>query len=329
MEHRLAVIFISYLLDLIFGDPSWSWHPTRIIGRLIKTLEKILNTNNMNGAIRVKPRGSSGKRLAGIVLVLLVVGITVICVWVSLKLAMAIHAVFYFCFSVLFIYFVISIKDLGLEAGKVQKALLNKDIPGARRNLSMIAGRDTEKLSEPEVVRATVETISESTMDGIIAPLFYAFLGGPVLAWAYKAINTLDSMVGYRNQRFIDFGKASAKLDALANLIPAKITSILIFIAGWGYRKERLSSSRWITRYFLKGAQYNSEAAEAAMAGVLGIQLGGLNFYDSVPIQKKLIGDNLFPLEIKHIKESIKIAYISSVLFMGICIFLIWITGRR
>ena len=160
MEHRLAIIFISYLLDLIFGDPPWAWHPTRIIGRLIKRLEKILNTNNINGALRVKLRGSSGKRLAGIILVLLVVGITVICVWVSLKLAMAIHPVFYFAFSVLLIYFAISIKDLGLEAGKVQKALLDKDIPGARRNLSMIAGRDTQKLSEPEVLRATVETVS-------------------------------------------------------------------------------------------------------------------------------------------------------------------------
>ncbi len=317
MEHRLTIIFISYLLDLIFGDPTWAWHPTRIIGGLIKRLEKLLNTSNIN------------KIFAGSILVILVVGITIICVWVSLKLAMAIHPVFYFSFSVLFIYFAISMKDLGLEAGKVQNALLGKDIQQARHNLSMIAGRDTEGLSESEVIRATVETVSESTMDGIIAPIFYAFLGGPVLVWAYKAINTLDSMVGYRNERFIDFGKASAKLDALANLIPAKITSFLIFISGWGYRKEWFNSNRWVVRYFLKGTRYNSEATEAAMAGVLGVQLGGLNFYDSVPMQKELIGDNLYPLEMKHIKKSIKISYISSALFVGIGMLILWIMGGR
>lgn len=316
MVHRVVIIFTAYLLDLVFGDPPWAWHPTRLIGRLINRLEKILNTSKIN------------KRFAGVILVALVVGITTVCISVSLKLALAIHPVFYFALSALFLYFAVSVKDLGLEASKVHEALLRKDMQRARHDLSMIAGRDTDKLSEPEVVRATVETVSESTMDGIIAPLFYAFLGGPVLAWAYKAINTLDSMVGHKNERFIDFGKASAKLDSLANLIPAKITSCLIFISGWGYRKGWLNSNKWVVKYLLKGAQYNSEATEAAMAGVLGVQLGGLNYYDSLPMQKILIGDSLYPLEAKHIRESIRIAYISSALFMGIGVFLIWRIGR-
>lgn len=312
MEHRVGIIFTAYLLDLMFGDPLLSWHPIRIIGRLIDRLERIFNTNKLD------------RRLAGVILVVLVVGITTICIWASLKLALEIHPAFYFILSVLFIYFAISVKDLGLEAGKVHEALLKKDIQRARHDLSMIAGRDTDRLSETELVRATVETVAESTMDGIISPLFYAFLGGPVLTWAYKAINTLDSMVGYKNERFMDFGKASAKIDSLANLIPAKITSCLIFLSGWGYRKGWLNSSKWTVRYLLKGAGYNSEASEAAMAGVLGVQLGGLNYYNSVPIQKSLIGDNSYPLEIKHIKESIKIAYFSSVLFMGLGLFLFW-----
>lgn len=142
------------------------------------------------------------KSFTGVILVILAVSVTIICVGLSLKLAQAAHPVIYFVFSVLFIYFAISVKD------------------------------------------------AESTMDGIVAPLFYAFLGGPVFAWAYKAINTLDSMVGYRNERFICFGKAAAKLDGLINLIPAKITCFLIFISGWGYRSGWLASGKWVGRYF-------------------------------------------------------------------------------
>lgn len=317
MKHSLLfTMLMAYLLDLILGDPQWKWHPVRIMGRLIEKLEQRLNVGSIN------------KKIAGFILVILVVGITVFCVWGILKLTYFLHPIFYYIISVLCIYFALSVKSLGVEANKVYKALREADIVEARKYLSMIVARDTDKLDEPEIIRATVETVAESIMDGIVAPLFYTFLGGPVLAWAYKAINTLDSMVGYRSERFIEFGISSAKMDGLVNFIPAKLTSLFILISGWYYRRDFHSLS-WTTRYLLKGPQDNSEATEASMAGVLGVQLGGLNFYNSVPMQKTLIGDNLYPLNIKHIKESIKIAYVSSFLFMATGIFLIWCVGRR
>lgn len=310
-------IVSGYLLDLIFGDPQVAWHPTRIIGRIIEKLEKRLNVSSIN------------KKFAGIVLVILVVGVTIFFVWGILKLSMLIRPAFYYIVSALLIYFAVSVKALAIETDKVRLALINKNIQEARNNLSMIVGRDTEALEASEIVRATVETVAESIMDGIIAPLFYAFLGGPVLVWAYKAINTLDSMVGYRSERFIEFGKPAARLDGLVNFIPARITSLLISISSWCYKKDGFGSLVWGIRYFFKGIGDNSIATEAAMAGALGIQLGGLNYYNSIPILKPYIGKNIYPLEIKHIKESIHIAYLCSILFITTDVFLLWIMGRR
>jgi adenosylcobinamide-phosphate synthase len=180
----------------------------------------------------------------------------------------------------------------------------------------MIVGRDTKGLDKPEIIRASVETVAESTMDGIVAPLFYVFLGGPVLVWAYKAINTLDSMVGYRSERFIEFGRASALLDGAMNFIPAKITCFLIGISSLCYGKDWLNSFKWGFKYIFQGPKINSDAAEAAMAGSLKIRLGGVNFYNSAPVYKPFIGDDFQPLAIKHIQESIRIAYISSALML-------------
>ncbi len=316
--HTLIIPIVSgYLLDLIFGDPQVTWHPTRIIGKLIEKLERKLNVGSIN------------RRFAGIVLVILVVGLTIFFVSGILKLSMLIHPVFYYIVSALLIYFALSVKALAIEANKVRLALINKNIQEARNRLSMIVGRDTEALKEPEIIRATVETVAESVMDGIIAPLFYAFLGGPALAWVYKAINTLDSMVGYRSERFIEFGKAAARLDALVNFIPARITCFLISISSWCCKKDGFSSLVWGIRYFFKGIGNNSIATEAAMAGALGVQLGGLNFYDAIPILKPYIGKNLHPLNIKHIKESIRIVYLCSILFIATAIFLFWLIERR
>jgi adenosylcobinamide-phosphate synthase len=312
MSYQILAIITAYILDLVIGDPQWNWHPVRLIGRLIERLEKRLNVGNIN------------KKFSGVMLIILVVGITIFCVWGILRLARLIHPLLYYvCFAIL-IYFCLSIKALAVEANKVYSALKKKNIQEARNNLSMIVGRDTDKLEEAEIIKATVETVAESTMDGIIAPLFYAFLGGPVLVWMYKAINTLDSMVGYKNKRFIEFGKPSARLDGLLNFIPAKITCFLISFSSCFYGKDWLSSARWGTKYFLKGQEDNSIATEAAMAGALKIQLGGINFYNSIPISRPLIGDNFQPVAIKHIRESIQIAYISSALFMVTGLFLLW-----
>lgn len=317
MNYKLLTILVAYLLDICIGDPQWVWHPVRIIGRLIVRLEEKLNIDTLN------------KLFTGVILVILVVGLSALCVWGILKLAEFVHQVLYYVISALCIYFALSVKSLAVEANRVYKALEEKNIEEARNSLSMIVGRDTQRLNEPEVIRASVEIVAESIMDGIVAPLFYIFIGGPVLGWTYKAINTLDSMVGYRSERFIEFGKASATLDGLANLIPAKITCILIGVSGWLCRKDGFNSIKWTSRYFFKGPEFNSIATEAAMAGALKVQLGGLNFYNSQAIFKPLIGDNIITLDIRHIKDSIRIAFVSSILILVSGLSLIWILKGR
>ena len=309
MNYLMASILSGYFLDIIIGDPQWRWHPVRIIGRFIEILEKKLNAVKFN------------RFLAGTFLVILVVSLTVVFILTSLRIAKMIHPVIYFLYSSILIYFSLSVKSLAHEAYKVYSALQKRDLNLARKNLSMIVGRDTDKLDEPEIIRATVETVAESIMDGIVAPVFYVFLGGPALAWAYKAINTLDSMVGYRSERFIEFGKPSARLDGWVNFIPAKITSFLIVISGLLCAKDWLNSFKWAVKYFFKSQENNSTATEAAMAGALKIQLGGVNFYNSVPLAKPLIGDKIRALEITHIRESIHIAYLCSVLSLIIGVF--------
>jgi adenosylcobinamide-phosphate synthase len=304
MSWEFLIIAAAYILDLLFGDPQISWHPVRIIGRLIEALEKRLNKEEYN------------RKFFGAMLIVLATGTVASGVWVILKLSAVVHRFLLFGVSALLIYFSLSVKTLADEAGKIKRNLENGDIRQARNNLSMIVGRDIKGLDEHEIIRATVETVAESTMDGIIAPLFYASLGGPVLAWIYKTVNTLDSMVGYKNERFRDFGWASAKLDGLLNFIPAKITSFLISISMFCYGKNWFSSVRWASKFALKGPAVNSDATEASMAGGLGIQLGGTNCYDSVAIQKPLLGHAFEPLNTKHIRQSTVVSYMTSALML-------------
>lgn len=310
-------IILAYFLDIILGDPRWHWHPTRIIGRLIERLEVKLNAANTN------------KRFSGLMLVILVVGFTISWGWVILKLAKFIHPALYTLAAILLIYFALSVKDLAVQADKVYQSLKAQDLKQAQRDLAMIVARDTQNLEEKEIIRAAVETVAESIMDGIVGVLFYLFLGGPILAWVYKAINTMDSMVGYRSERFIDFGRAAAKLDGWINFIPARLTAIFILISSLFWAKNWPGALKWSLKYLFKGPGYNSEFTEAVMAGALRVQLGGLNFYNSQPCAKPLIGDKLKVLEINHIRESIGISYFCSALSMLSGIIFIVIIGRR
>jgi adenosylcobinamide-phosphate synthase len=303
-NYGLWTIFIAYLLDLIFGDPPWRWHPLRCIGRVISWLELKLNRDKRN------------KIFSGALCVVLTLGLTVSCAALSLEVSKRVHPVLCFVCYILLVYFALSVKDLAVEADKIREALENKDIAQARKSLSMIVGRDTETLSEQEIIRAAVETVAESTMDGIIAPLFYCFLGGPVWMWFYKTINTLDSMIGYTNARFIKFGRVAAKLDGLLNFVPARITSFLIGVSCLFYRKNCFGAFKWGSMYFLRGPAFNSQIAEAAMAGALKVRLGGTNYYNSVACNKPHIGNNIFPLTIARIRESVNIAYVCSGLFI-------------
>ncbi len=310
-------ITFAYILDLILGDPRWLPHPVKGIGWMIKKLEQPLR------------RAIRNERVAGIVLAASVIGISWYLSFLIISLAASINKYLGYTLAIIFIYSSIAVKDLGVESMEVYRPLEKKDIALARKKLSLIVGRDTHSLECRDVVRATVETISENIVDGIISPLFYAFIGGAPLAIAYKAVNTLDSMVGYKNQRYKYFGWASARIDDWANFIPARLSLIFLPLAGLLAGKDALNSWRIARRDGRKNPSPNSGIPEAAIAGALGVRLGGMNFYNSIPILKPLIGDEINGLEPEHIKETIKISYICSALFLVTGVALIIFVGRR
>lgn len=299
-------ILSAYLLDLVFGDPQWFAHPVRIMGFFIQQLETFLRKFVKN------------EKSAGILLVVLIVASTYLAVFLLTKIALKCSPYLGIAVNAFLMYTAIAMKDLKVHIYKIYDALMCKDIILARKALSQVVGRDTQNLEEIEIVRASVETVAENSVDGVISPLFYAFIGGAPLALSYKAINTLDSMVGYKNERYKDFGWASARLDDAANFIPARLSALFLVLSSWLCERNGLAALRIGIRDGRKNPSPNSGIPEAVMAGALGVRLGGLNTYNSVSVLKPLIGDNIFPLEMRHIKVSIAIAYMASRLFVAV-----------
>ena len=296
MNEPSSVLITAYIADMIAGDPRWFPHPVKIIGLMIIKLERILRKTTEN------------QRIAGVFLWLAVIGVSGYASYMLIRTAKTIHPVAYTALSAILIYSSISVKDLKDKASAVYYSLKNRDLLSARTNLSMIVGRDTQNLSEKEIVKASIETIAESTTDGIIAPIFYAVIGGPVLAVIYKAVNTLDSMVGYKNEKYKDFGWFSAKLDDIANFIPARICGLLIFLASFILAKDFRNSFKIMLRDGRKHASPNSGISEAAMAGALGIRLGGNSFYNSILSVKPYLGEEIRKIGINNIKEALTIS---------------------
>lgn len=295
-------IWIANIMDLIIGDPYSMPHPIRLIGSYINLFEKM---------IRKKCKSGKALRIAGIVLTISTLSISYCTVYFILKLSLNIGQWFSFMLSTILMYYCIAGKCLHKEAYKIMNALFKADLPEARKLLSYIVGRDTDKLDEKDIGRGVIETVSENTSDGIIAPLFYMFIGGSPLAMAYKAINTLDSMVGYKNDKYADFGWASAKLDDIANYIPARLTALFMmagaFILGMDYK----NSLRIVLRDRRKHLSPNSGYPEAAAAGALGVMLGGANYYFGKLVVKPTIGDKAKSIEAKDIKQMVKLMYAS------------------
>ncbi len=312
MIQSIIIIALAYILDLILGDPVWLLHPVRGIGYLAQKLEMPLR------------RVIRNKQTAGAIFAIVIIGAVYLACFAIIHTAASFNRYLGFILSAFFIYTSLAIKDLKVESMRVYHALKDQDIALARRNLGLIVGRDTKDLSELDIIRATVETIAENIVDGIIAPLFYLLLGGPALALAYKAVNTLDSMVGYKNDRFKDFGWLSAKIDDWANFIPARLSGFLLPIASWLLGMDAISSFKVAMADGKKNPSPNSGIPEAAVAGALGVRLGGLNFYNSAPVMKPFIGVDKNTLSPAHIKESIKIAYAASLLSILIVISLIF-----
>lgn len=306
MGPHIIAIAIGLILDRIVGDPQNWPHPVRFIGTLISKLTTRLN----------KGRARKAK---GLLLVFIVVGVTFSITIAILLSAYSIHIAVGIAVESMLIASGLAQKSLKEAAMNVYKPLVANDLPTAREKLSWIVGRDTDQLDEKEITRGVVETVSENISDGITAPLFYAFLfaGAPGL-WVYKAINTLDSMVGYKNEKYEDFGYASAKLDDIANYIPSRLTGYLIML--WGKKESTLSFRKRMQGWWLDAKKHpspNSGYLEAATAYQLGIQLGGINTYKGIISNRALMGIKEVPLAPQHI--------VSTISHMNTAVLLFWL----
>ena len=301
----------AFILDLIVGDPEWSFHPIRLIGRLIARLEALLRS--------LSP-GRMSEKTGGTVLCLTVIFFTYGTVWVLLYGAYAINGYCGFILTGIIVFFSLSLKSLGNAAQAVRRALAHNDEAGARKLLAHIVGRDTGTLSREEMVRATVETVAENTSDGIVAPLFFALLGGAPLAMSYKAINTLDSMVGYKDEKYCHFGWASARCDDLANYLPARITGFLLVTGAFLLGKDWRNAMKTMVRDAAKHASPNSGYPESAVAGALQIQLGGTNYYGGIARTAHFLGNKGLPLNERAIGDAVRMMYCASLLMFLLCL---------
>ena len=289
-------LIAAFLLDLAIGDPRWLPHPVRLIGRAIASLENIIRS-------RIQ---KNHEKIAGALLVVLIVLPAALLAFLIREALLlpgrGILAVAAAAATVYLVATTLALRELVSSAKLVLASVKQGDLVAARSNLSMIVGRDTQNLDEDGVLRAVIETVSENLSDGVIAPVFYLAIGGLPLAIAYKAINTLDSMVGYKNEKYLSFGWAAAKLDDVANFIPARLTGYLIVFFTFCYflvvRKPgpALSPARDSFRVMGRDGRNhtspNSGIPEAAMAGALGVRLGGPSTYGGVLVQKPFIGDD-------------------------------------
>lgn len=305
LHKDIAIVLAAVLLDLALGDPRALPHPVSAIGRMISFLESPLRRLFKNA------------RLAGIVLLLTTVAVTYAGATLLLRGAYAIAPEAGFVLGLYLAWVSLAARSLQVESGKVAKALLNGDLAGARLALSYIVGRETAQLDEPEIIRGAVETVAENTGDGVIAPLFFLMLGGPALAIAYKAVNTLDSMVGYKNERYLQFGWASARFDDLANYLPARLTGLLMVLAAPICALSGSGAWRIMRRDCRNHSSPNSGFPEAAAAGALGVRLGGANRYFGQLLEKPTIGDPSLPLSLAVYGGVVRLMYCSEALLVA------------
>jgi len=303
---EFTVLTLALVFDIIFGDPQVSYHPVALIGKMIAAWEGILYKGEWPPFLQ---------RVGGFILVFVSILPVVVGSYLLLKGIKILNYACYLLLSAAFLWGTFSLKSLGNAASEILNLLSQKDYDRARKSLSLIVGRDTEHLKEKEIVRATVETVAENISDGIIAPLFYFLLGGVPLAWSYRVLNTLDSMVGYRNERYLYFGWCAARLDDLANFLPARLTAAFIIAAAFFWKKDWQNAIKTVLRDARNHPSPNSGYPEAAVAGALGVQLGGLNYYQGVPSLRPHIGDPLHPLLPVHIEEAVQLMRLAVLLF--------------
>jgi adenosylcobinamide-phosphate synthase len=309
-------LLAALVIDLMAGDPERAPHPVRWIGRLAAFLEPAIR--------KALPQGSGWERLGGVLLWIFVAGGTYAAAALAIHYSSLYSTALSFVLSVFLIWAGLSIKSLGDEALAVVGAL-GQGLDEGRKRLGRIVGRDTGNLKEEEVLKAAVETVAENTSDGVIAPLFFLLLGGPALMLAYKAVNTLDSMVGYRNDRYRDFGWFSARMDDAANFVPARLSGALIVTASFILGYNWMKSAAILARDGRNHTSPNSGVPEAAMAGALGVKLGGGSFYGGVFSEKPWIGDHERGFDTGTVTASVKMmraaGLIMAVAAMGVMLF--------
>lgn len=298
MSSHMTAFFFGFLLDLCFGDPHGLPHPVGLIGRGIGRLEK-------------KLYGETHRFLRGALLVLLVLLGTVGVTAGILLMAYRIHPLAGWLAESWMTYRILAVKSLKTESMKVYDALMDGNLEKARTAVSMIVGRDTQALDAAGITKAAVETVAENTSDGVVAPMLFLALGGPIFGFLYKAVNTMDSMIGYKNDRYLLFGRAAAKLDDVLNYLPARISALLmllasvfggkVFDAGRAFRVWRRDKGNH--------ASPNSAQTEAVCAGALGVRLAGDASYFGKPVKKPWIGDDTRPVEAEDIRRANRLMY--------------------
>ncbi len=307
-------IVTGVIIDFILGDPQGWFHPIRVIGNLITRTECFCRS--------WFPKTEKGELLGGAALLLIVVSLSTAMPAILLMVTWKIHPWLYYVVASVMSYYLMATKSLKVESMKVYTSLKKGDLQEARYHVSMLVGRDTDILDEEGVTKAAVETVAENTSDGCIAPLFYLMIGGPVLGYFYKAVNTLDSMVGYKNDKYLYFGRVSARLDDIVNFIPARLAAYAMIIATKLLGMDTKQAFYIHRRDWKKSTSPNSAQTETVCAGALNIELLGDTYYFGRLYHKPVIGDNIRNVETEDIQRANKLLYMT--VFVAFLLFL-WI----
>ena len=309
--YHIVSFSIGVILDLIIGDPYKLPHPIRLIGSFISRLDK----KYMDEAIKEKIRDDKREYAKGVLTVLIIVISAFLVTLFIVTIAYIISPIIGIIVEAILTSYCLATKSLKTESMKVYKALIQENINGARYAVSMIVGRDTASLDEKGIIRAAVETVAENTSDGVIAPMLYLIIGGPVLGMTYKSINTLDSMIAYHNDRYEYFGRCAAKLDDIVNFVPARISAYLMIVAAFICKSfNGKEAYRIFKRDRYNHKSPNSAQTESVCAGALQVRLAGPSYYFGKIVEKPYIGDDTFEINVNDIKRINKLMYLTMVL---------------
>lgn len=319
MTVRILALWTGFLIDLILGDPVYAFHPIRLIGNLIGKSEKAIR--------KALPNNEKSELIGGFILWIWVTAVSFFVPFILLKCLYRVNFWLGFILESIFFWQIIAAKSLKTESMKVYKAFEEGDTEKARKAVSMIVGRDTASLTAEGITKAAVETVAENTSDGVTAPLIFAALFGASGGFLYKAVNTMDSMVGYKNDKYLYFGRFAAKCDDVFNFIPARITAYFMIISSFILGLDGKNAFKIFLRDRFNHASPNSAQTEAVCAGALDVMLAGDAYYFGKLYKKKTIGDNIRKIEPKDIKNANNLMYMTSVLILIVLSILLYIVG--